>query len=354
MNITRNLFTISDLCNWMDEKSLIINRDYQRSKGLWPLNARSYFIDTILSGFPFPKILIRQTINLKTRKSIREIIDGQQRLMAISDFIHDKLTLTKVSEKYTEQKFSNLDDDTQKKFLSYEISVDTIIGIATDEEVFEVFRRLNSYTVPLNEPEKRHATYQGEFKWFIVELAKSYSHLFESSNILSVRKISRMEDADLLAELCLIIDSSIESKSSIKINALYKKYDACFEKKAEYEIKMTQTMDFIKVNLNRVCEEKVLKKYSFYSLFGALFFNKWGINGYSNRNGLSPIGAFCQDENKAIQNILILFNAVDQGDETDRYGTFVKANKKATNNVGNRLIRLEWLIKALQDKIQID
>ena len=53
MKVTRNVFTISDLNEWMDEQTLVINRNYQRAKGLWPSNARSYFIDTILNGFPF-------------------------------------------------------------------------------------------------------------------------------------------------------------------------------------------------------------------------------------------------------------------------------------------------------------
>jgi len=36
---------------------------------------------------------------------------------------------------------------------------------ATPAEVREVFRRINSYTVPLNSEEQRHATYQGPFKF---------------------------------------------------------------------------------------------------------------------------------------------------------------------------------------------
>ena len=76
MQITRNVFTISDLNSWFEDKTLVVNKDYQRQGGIWVPNARTYFIDTILNNFPFPKITIRQTINLKTRKVIREIIDG--------------------------------------------------------------------------------------------------------------------------------------------------------------------------------------------------------------------------------------------------------------------------------------
>src|SRR5690606_4079578 len=161
MKITRNVMTISDLNQWLEERSLVINNKYQRAGGLWPKNARSFFIDTILNGFTFPKVTIRQTIDLKTRKSIREVVDGQQRLTTIRDFINDKITLSNVSKKYKGFTFSDLDEEIQESFLAYEVSLDTIVTGTTDE-VLEIFRRINSYTLPLNPPEKRHATYQGE------------------------------------------------------------------------------------------------------------------------------------------------------------------------------------------------
>ncbi len=110
MQVTRNVFTIADLVKWLDEKSLIINRDYQRGSGLWPINARSYFIDTILNGYPFPKVTIRQKMDSKTRKAVREIIDGQQRLITIYDFVENKIMLSSVSKLYKGNRFLDLED----------------------------------------------------------------------------------------------------------------------------------------------------------------------------------------------------------------------------------------------------
>ncbi len=66
--------TVSDLYNQLEEKSLFINRKYQRQGGLWPSNARSFFIDTILKEFTFPKITIRQTINLDNKKNLKTLL----------------------------------------------------------------------------------------------------------------------------------------------------------------------------------------------------------------------------------------------------------------------------------------
>ena len=70
--------------------------------------------------------------------------------------------------------FSQLDQEQQQRFVDYALTVDVFVG-ATSEEIRQVFRRMNSYTIPLNPQEKRHATHQGEFKWSIVEMTERYA-----------------------------------------------------------------------------------------------------------------------------------------------------------------------------------
>lgn len=352
MQVTRNVFTIADLVKWLEEKSLIINRDYQRGSGLWPLNARSYFIDTILNGYPFPKITIRQTMNLKTRKSVREIIDGQQRLMTIYDFVDNNITLSSVSKLYKGNRFQDLEDEDKEKFLSYEVSVDTIIA-ATEEEVLETFRRMNSYTLPLNDQEKRHATYQGEFKWFVKDMIDIYVPMLETYKILTVKQISRMADADLMTELCQVLLIGVEARTASKLDNLYKEYDKRFRNKNEIENKLRTVLDYIKKELNPILSKEVMKSYSFYSLFCALVYNKWGIENVDSREifDLDPMGNFTSNKNKAIQNIMELLMEVDLNNDTGIYGEFVKASTSTTHSYRNRIIRLKFFVAALQDEL---
>ena len=62
-------------CQQMREKSIIVNHDYQRSDKVWPPAARSYLIETILLGFPIPKLSLYQTTDLKTKKT-KKNMDG--------------------------------------------------------------------------------------------------------------------------------------------------------------------------------------------------------------------------------------------------------------------------------------
>jgi hypothetical protein len=94
MQVTSSTFTIAEYCQQMREKSIIVNHDYQRSDKVWPPAARSYPIETNLLGFPIPKLSLYQTTDLKTKKTKKEIVDGQQRSQVISDFLEGTFRLT--------------------------------------------------------------------------------------------------------------------------------------------------------------------------------------------------------------------------------------------------------------------
>lgn len=354
MRVKGNTYTIADIYHWLKEGNLTINRVYQREGGLWPINARSYFIDTILNNFPFPKITLLQKIDLKTQKTVREVIDGQQRIMTIKDFIDNELRLSSSSTLYYNKTFYKLEEEKQTDFLNYSISVDTILSDEV-EDILEIFRRINSYTIPLNKPELRHAIYQGEFKWFIKDMIAKYSPIFEKYTILTLREISRMKDADLLTELCQILsDQGIVSRSYGRLDKQYKNNDKIFKEKNKIKSRLVKTLDFIKVELNPICESGVLKGYLLYSLFSALAYNKWGIDNIvpNDLAGLNTIDKFTHNLNHGIQNLMFLLGSIEQYEFKKDFNEFVQACISSTHSLKNREIRLKWFVAALQDKLQ--
>lgn len=348
MKIIRNTLPISDLYNLMKSGELTINRSYQRGTGLWPDNARSYFIDTVLNDFPFPKIVIRQVVDLKTKKSKREIIDGQQRLTTIKDFIDNKFKLTSVSKKFAGMKYDDLPEGIPESFLAYEVSIDNIVT-ATTEEILEIFRRINSYTLPLNTSEKRHATFQGKFKWFISDLTEHVTPFFEKYETLSIRDISRMSDADLLTECCQIKIDGIQNRSPKKLDDIYKDHDINFDREAELREVITSSFNYIKDNFIEVFENCKIQSYNFYSLMGALIFNKYGIpDTKGDLTDLQSINQFTVNVDHSRDELIRIFTEVDEKNETGVFPDFVKASLATTHSYKNRLTRIRTLIIALQ------
>jgi hypothetical protein len=94
MRINNNNYSVAELLDMLERRELIINRDYQRGSGLWPPGARSYFIDTILEEYPFPKLYMYEFLDRPNERIRKELVDGQQRLMTIKDFVENKFALS--------------------------------------------------------------------------------------------------------------------------------------------------------------------------------------------------------------------------------------------------------------------
>ena len=138
---------ISDIRDWSNAGRLELRPDFQR-KAVWSKPARIMLMDTILRGVPMPKIFLSNTI--RDGNTYRIVIDGQQRITAILDFLRDQFSLEKpYTGDQKGKKFSELDQETQDHFLSYQIDFNEAYN-TSDEENRTVFLRVNKYTVALN------------------------------------------------------------------------------------------------------------------------------------------------------------------------------------------------------------
>jgi Protein of unknown function DUF262 len=126
MRTTSGHLSIAEIRDQMESGVLTANQIYQRSAGLWPPSAKSYFIDTILNDYPFSSVYIHERLNNKTNRILKDIVDGQQRLTTIVEFISNKFTLSSSSKIYRGQRFDHMDDEIKERILSYSVPVVTI------------------------------------------------------------------------------------------------------------------------------------------------------------------------------------------------------------------------------------
>jgi len=78
-------YTISDFIEWSRKGQLKLDPDFQRGS-VWTPAARVFLIDTILNDLPIPQVYFRTKVDAATQTTVREVVDGQQRLRAILDF----------------------------------------------------------------------------------------------------------------------------------------------------------------------------------------------------------------------------------------------------------------------------
>jgi hypothetical protein len=337
--------SIADYCAAMDRHEIVVNRDYQRSDQVWPDSARSYLIESILLGYPIPKFYLHFIADVKNRKTIKEIVDGQQRSRAIHDYYHNKFAISNTVDtaEIRGLNYSSLSEDWQARFMTYPLSIDQFIG-ATPDEVREVFRRMNSYTVPLNPEEFRNASNQGEFKWFIAHLASDYSSILRRLGVLSIKSIIRMQDFKLYTEICHALDYGITTTSRKSLDTIYKKYDARFPQQQEMVSVLRFAFDYLS-RMTYLEGTPLAKHYQIYSLVLALAHTKSPVPG----EGTVAIGPL--DDRKLEVNLMELAAALDPGEPPsggDKFRGFIEASAERTNVKDQRRARFHAFARALE------
>jgi hypothetical protein len=335
-------FSIAEYCGQMDRGEIVVNREYQRSPAVWPPAARSYLIETILLGFPIPKLTLYQKTDPRTKTIVKEIVDGQQRSLAICDYFHDKLRLSGHSE-FAGKLFSQLDEAAQLQFIEYPLGADLLLA-ATPSDIRQLFRRINSYTVPLNPAESRHAIYQGAFKWFVVGLSEKYSQLLKDLGVFTEAQLTRLADAVFFSEFILALREGIQTSAPTKLDALYRDLDNGYGDASEIEARFEALFDRL-IGWDTLHQGVLMKPYNFYSLALAISHAQAPVRTLENDCELA--GPVDLDRDSVLLNLSTLASAVADPETHVVLADFVRAGSAATNTEISRRTRFRWFCRAL-------
>jgi len=136
---------------------LDFNPDYQR-ESVWTRSQKQLFIDSLLIEIDIPKLYFRE---VSKGKYEYEVVDGQQRLRAVVEFLNNRFPLSedtdpidgaKIAKKY----FQDLGTSLQLKLMAISLDIVFLNAAYTDDDIDEMFLRLQNGT-PLNAAEKRRA-----------------------------------------------------------------------------------------------------------------------------------------------------------------------------------------------------
>lgn len=352
MQITPNNYGVLEIIRMLERRELIVNPEYQRGSGLWPAGASSYFIDTILENFPFPKIYMAEYLDRPERAIRKEIVDGQQRITTIHRFYEDKFRLIGDS-RFAGRTFSDLSDEMKDAFLSYSVGVD-VIRSASSAQILQMFRRMNAYTLPLNEAERRHSSFQGKFKWFVNHLSDQFDEFFTAFGVFTRRQIVRMADAELIADCVLALERGIISTSGSTLKELYERYDDSFPNYDEYRRKLEETIGFIISDLEPLRNSFLMKPYAVHSLITALMHCRFGIAEITQSMGVQSIGTFARNSQEATATLLEIARAHEAKETEGPHGHYVWGASAGTNRAPRRLARIKAILKALGAVVPAD
>ncbi len=323
---------ISDVRDWADNERLELRPDFQRNE-VWTQAAQIMLIDTILKGIPIPKIYIKSIV--KNEKTYRIVVDGQQRLTAILKFIRDELTLKKPYQgEYFNMKYSELPESVHDDFIRYKIDINEIFN-PSDEEIRDLYSRVNKYTVQLNKQELRKADFPGEF----ISLAEKISEnpFFDSSRIFSVKQRRRMLDVEFIEELLTIVLEGVQDKKEYLDNVC-EKY-VILEDERGIEQKFLGVIQDISIIFDLetfpIQDTRFRQKSDFYSLFACVL-------------SLRETGKLKIDKLQEIRNELRgMDEYIGPQSEDDEYREYATRCLSDANSITNRNWRTEFMRKRM-------
>lgn len=256
---------------------LVLNPKYQRNP-IWSLGQKCFLIDSLISGYPLPQVYI----NVKTkgigdkRTTKYEVVDGQQRLTSILEYMNDKWALVAttaksypVSSEYPPLigcRYSELPSELQDRIWNYPLVVQELRGWS-DPRIGDLFRRLNYVVEKLNKQELRHSQYFGEFLATVERLADL--EFWDSISLFTRKDSARMKDIEFISELFVIVIDGVQDQQKT-LDDFYAEYDVSFKNKNKYLRIFDNVISSLETISNLVRDTRLKKKADFYGLFAAV------------------------------------------------------------------------------------
>lgn len=156
-----------------------IEKPELQRKYVWSKKVASRFIESLLLGLPVPSIFLA---NIEPSGK-RLIIDGYQRIRTLHDFIHDGIwrgddtvfrlvNSSIINERWRNKTYEELSESEKRRLKNY--TIHAIIfeqkRPANDTAMFQIFERINTSGVTLNDQEVRNCVYQGAMNTKLFEL----------------------------------------------------------------------------------------------------------------------------------------------------------------------------------------
>ena len=205
---------VKTLMSWADKETLTFDNPVQRAGSQWNLLQKSLLIHSMLANYPVPAVYLLKYKD-DAKGTIYDCLDAKQRLTSVFDFIRGEYELSSATPEVevdgtvydlANMKFDDLSDECKDAITGYRFSV-YCLEDATDEEVEEVFRRLNNST-PLSPIQKCRSVMGTDIARWTKEICQS--EFLQHSVSLTLAQLRREADLEVLLQSMLLLDARHE------------------------------------------------------------------------------------------------------------------------------------------------
>ena len=220
MKCEATVLEIETIITRIENGDIDLQPDFQRGE-VWSPNKKKKLIDSILRGWKIPPIHFVQN-----KEAIDEVLDGQQRLVAIRDFYINKFQIDgKIAPvddeimQLTGLCYKELPKEWQRRFRQYNVNIVRLTEFKPSEPA-ELFYRLNQPTT-LTSAEQRNA-YMGVTRDQVKYLSDMFVKLGAKKEVIGFSN-SRLAYDEIISKFCYTIEQGT-LKQKITSNNLSEQY----------------------------------------------------------------------------------------------------------------------------------
>lgn len=347
----RNTNTVEQINRDFTSGHLVVDMSYQRRK-VWNDEDKIRLIETILLGLVMPEVFFwTANVDPDSGETITHIVDGQQRINTIVEFIAGEFNLDKksllndtIKEKHAGKYFKDLDRDAKTSIWQYPISIVDIDRNCTKDSITQMFNRLNLTNYNLNPQEKR----KGKNSVFGDKCeALSTLDFWKNKKLFSSNDAKRMKDVEYCCSIYILAKEGIvDQTNGKKINDYYDDYKTSFDDNRELENKIILAMQIIDQLTDKTTISFVSKKAQMYTLF-CMIFKMMDSNIDMCDTIFEKFKMFITAYNNFRNEFVLNYSDTDTqlSELFEKIKKYKLASSEGINKVGNRVIRYEILYK---------
>lgn len=240
INIAQLTFSIFETVRKVERGDIQLEAEFQRNFK-WLPDKKSKLIESIILDIPIQAIYLSEDDDYKY-----EIIDGQQRIRTIVEFVNNKFKLQNTVLFKENKLFKDLEPSIQRKIEDFQLVIFVVKKDNNPDIKFEIFERINTGAVRLNSQELRNCIYRNKGIPFIKQLVKEsdYRKLIKDKKV----NINSMQDQELVLRFMSFYYRGIKSYGgNLKkfLNETLDNYDDYRHRECEFKSMFLNTVNSI-------------------------------------------------------------------------------------------------------------
>lgn len=244
IRVDQQMLSVKYMLELMEQNLIELNPGYQRRR-VWKDNKKkSLLIESLMLRIPIPAFYFYENEDGKY-----QVIDGQQRLTTIKEFVNGEFRLSGLEylgKDYNKKKFKDLDTKYVQRIYRTQIAVNILDARSPKNVIYDIFRRVNTGGVNLNPQEMRNAICKQEVRDFLKKSIRNENYLLATRGRVKDDRMDAQElvlrfyafykaydyEKDVLhydySSIAAMLDDAIEDLNKMKAerrDELYQKFD---------------------------------------------------------------------------------------------------------------------------------